>query len=250
MTFHPQILRFDSIDSTNLEAMRQARAGAPEGLSVVAREQTAGRGRLDRSWHSQKDAGLYFSIVLRPALEMNRWPLLPLMAALAVSDALMKSCGLPTDIKWPNDILANERKLCGILVETVETVNGSAAIVGIGINLTSEALPKDLRSTATSIEEITNGKPDAEEVLIELLKAIAERYDVLQSAGGCEHTLREWCANSSFAFDRQVRVSLGGDTFIGNTRGLERDGGLRVESADGKIKIVRAGDVTALRPLS
>ena len=250
MTFHPQILRFDSIDSTNLEAMRQARAGAPEGLSVVAREQTAGRGRLDRSWHSQKDAGLYFSIVLRPALEMNRWPLLPLMAALAVSDALMKSCGLPTDIKWPNDILANERKLCGILVETVETVNGSAAIVGIGINLTSEALPKDLRSTATSIEEITNGKPDAEEVLIELLKAIAERYDVLQSAGGCEHTLREWCANSSFAFDRQVRVSLGGDSFIGNTRGLERDGGLRVESADGKIKIVRAGDVTALRPLS
>ena len=250
MTFHPQILRFDSIDSTNLEAMRQARAGAPEGLSVVAREQTAGRGRLDRSWHSQKDAGLYFSIVLRPALEMNRWPLLPLMAALAVSDALMKSCRLPTDIKWPNDILANERKLCGILVETVETVNGSAAIVGIGINLTSEALPKDLRSTATSIEEITNGKPDAEEVLIELLKAIAERYDVLQSAGGCEHTLREWCANSSFAFDRQVRVSLGGDSFIGNTRGLERDGGLRVESADGKIKIVRAGDVTALRPLS
>ena len=250
MTFHPQILRFDSIDSTNLEAMRQARAGAPEGLSVVAREQTAGRGRLDRSWHSQKDAGLYFSIVLRPALEMNRWPLLPLMAALAVSDALMKSCGLPTDIKWPNDILANERKLCGILVETVETVNGSAAIVGIGINLTSEALPKDLRSTATSIREITNGKPDAEEVLIELLKAIAERYDVLQSAGGCEHTLREWCANSSFAFDRQVRVSLGGDSFIGNTRGLERDGGLRVESADGQMKIVRAGDVIALRPLS
>jgi len=250
MTFHPQILRFDSIDSTNLEAMRQARAGAPEGLSVVAREQTAGRGRLDRSWHSQKDAGLYFSIVLRPALEMNRWPLLPLMAALAVSDALMKSCGLPTDIKWPNDILANERKLCGILVETVETVNGSAAIVGIGINLISEALPKDLRSTATSIGEITNSEPDAEEVLIELLKAIAERYDVLQSAGGCEHTLREWCANSSFAFDRQVRVSLGGDSFIGNTRGLERDGGLRVESADGQMKIVRAGDVIALRPLS
>src|SRR6266853_5410931 len=134
---NPTILRFDSIESTNLEAMRQARAGAPEGLCVVAREQTAGRGRLDRSWRSPKDAGLYFSIVLRPTLEMNLWPLLPLMAALAVSDALMKSCGLRADIKWPNDILANDRKLCGILAETIEKVNASAAIVGIGINLTN-----------------------------------------------------------------------------------------------------------------
>jgi BirA family biotin operon repressor/biotin-[acetyl-CoA-carboxylase] ligase len=243
------ILRFDSIDSTNLEATRQARAGAPEGLCIIAREQTAGRGRLDRSWHSPKDAGLYFSIVLRPVLKMNLWPLLPLMSALAVSDALMKSCGLSTDIKWPNDILANDRKLCGILAETVETETGSAAIVGIGINLTSEGVPEDLRSTATSIEEITNRKPDGEVIVIALVQAIAERYEVLQSRGGAEHTLREWCANSSFAFDRQVRVSLGGDSFIGTTSGLESDGALRVETADGKTKIVRAGDVTALRPL-
>src|SRR5438132_9182377 len=171
----PTILRFESIDSTNLEAMRQARAGAPEGLCVIAREQMAGRVRLDRSWHSPKDAGLYFSIVLRPKLPMNLWPLLPLMAALSVSDSLMKSCGLPTDIKWPNDILANDRKLCGILAETIETSNRPAAIVGIGINLTNEAVPGDLRSTATSIEEIADRKPDVEEVLTELLKAIAER---------------------------------------------------------------------------
>ena len=249
MTLQPTILRFDSIDSTNLEAMRQARAGAPEGLCIIAREQTAGRGRLDRSWHSPKDAGLYFSIVLRPALEMNLWPLLPLMSALAVSDALMKSCGLSTDIKWPNDILANDRKLCGILAETIETKTGSAAIVGIGINLRGEGAPKELRSTATSIEEITSRRPDVEEVVTGLLEAIAERYEALQSTGGAEHTLREWCANSSFAFDRQVRVSLGGDNFIGATRGLESDGALRVETADGKMKIVRAGDVTALRPL-
>src|SRR5438045_6184188 len=195
----PTILRFESIDSTNLEAMRQARAGASEGLCIIARDPTDGRGRFDRSWHSPKDAGLYFSIVLRPALEMNLWPLLPLMSALAVSDALMKSCGLSTDIKWPNDILANDRKLCGILVETVETETGSAAVVGIGVNLTSESAPKDLRSTATSIEEIANCRPDVEGVVTGLLEAIAERYEVLQSAGGGEHTLREWCANSSFA---------------------------------------------------
>jgi len=245
----PRILRFESIDSTNLEAMRQARSGAPEGLCIIAREQTAGRGRLDRSWHSPKDAGLYFSILLRPTLEMNLWPLLTLMAALAVSDALMKSSGLSTDIKWPNDILADDRKLCGILAEAVETAQGPAAIIGIGINLTSENVPENLHSVATSIEEIANRRPDGEGVVTELLQAIAERYEVLQSAGGCEHTLREWCANSSFAFDRQVRVSLGVESFVGATRGLESDGALRVETADGKIRIVRAGDVTALRPL-
>src|SRR5712691_10717125 len=113
MFFHPQILRLDSVDSTNLEAMRQARGGGPEGLCIVAREQTRGRGRLDRIWQSPKDAGLYFSIILRPQLEMGLWPLITLMAALAVCDALLKACELRADIKWPNDICHHERKLCG-----------------------------------------------------------------------------------------------------------------------------------------
>ena len=125
----PTILRFDSIDSTNLEAMRRARAGAAEGLCIVARAQTSGRGRLDRSWQSPQDAGLYFSIVLRPQLEMDAWPLLTLMAALAVADALLKACGLRADIKWPNDLCVNDRKLCGILAEAVETESGPAAIL-------------------------------------------------------------------------------------------------------------------------
>jgi BirA family biotin operon repressor/biotin-[acetyl-CoA-carboxylase] ligase len=245
--FQATILRFESIDSTNLEAMRQARAGAPEGLCVIARAQTAGRGRLDRTWHSPKDAGLYFSIVLRPKLTMNLWPLLPLMAALSVSDALMKSCALRADIKWPNDILADERKLCGILAETIETASGPAAVVGIGINLTKEAVSQELRSAATSLEEMTSQKIDGEKVLSELMKAIAERYQVLQSGGGTEHTIREWCANSSYAFGRQVRVTLHDSGFVGVTRGLDNDGALRVELSDGRIKQVRAGDVTALR---
>jgi len=241
------ILRFDSIDSTNLEAMRQAKAGAREGLCIVAREQTAGRGRLDRSWQSPKDAGLYFSIVLRPELEMNSWPLLTLMAALAVSDALLKACGLRADIKWPNDLCVNDRKLGGVLADTIDTQEGPAAIVGIGINLSADGLPDTIRDTATSVESATGREPDSERMLRELLKAIGERYEVLHSPRGQEHTIREWCASSSFAFDRQVRVSLDGDSFVGATRGLESDGALRVETERGKIRIVRAGDVTALR---
>lgn len=247
MPFHPQILRFDSIDSTNLEAMRQAKLGAQEGLCIVAREQTRGRGRLDRSWQSPKDAGLYFSIVLRPSLEMNAWPLITLMASLAVADALMKACDLRADIKWPNDLCINDRKLCGILAETVETESGLAAIVGIGINLNADGLPETVIDLATSLEAATGHPPNGEQILEELLKAISERYELLQSSSGAEHTIREWCANSSYAIGRRVRVSINDETFDGTTRGLESDGALRVETEGGRIRIVRAGDVTALR---
>jgi BirA family biotin operon repressor/biotin-[acetyl-CoA-carboxylase] ligase len=245
--FQPTIRRFDSIDSTNLEAMRQARTGAPEGLCIIAREQTRGRGRLERSWASPKDAGLYFSVVLRPRIDLTVWPLITLMGALAVSDALMRACGLSVDIKWPNDVCVNERKLCGILAETVDTASGLAAILGIGLNLKDESLPADLRSLATSVEAASGVLPDRERVLTELAQALAERYELLQSAGGAEHTIREWCASSSYALDRRVRVSLPAESFDGTTRGLESDGALRVETDRGKIRIVRAGDVTALR---
>lgn len=243
-----KILRLDSIDSTNLEAMRQARAGAAEGLCVVACEQTAGRGRLNRTWHSPRDAGIYVSIVLRPTLPKSFWPLLPLMTALAVSDALTKSCQLHPDVKWPNDILANDRKLCGILAETAETNGGLAAVVGIGINLAAAAVPPELSETATSIESVTGDTPDVEFVLAELWKAFAERYEALENADGRETIIREWCANSSYAYGRHVRVSsLENGSLIGVTRGLESDGALRVETDDGRIRVVRAGDVNALR---
>jgi BirA family biotin operon repressor/biotin-[acetyl-CoA-carboxylase] ligase len=247
MPLQPQILRFDSIDSTNLEAMRQAKMGAREGLCIIAREQTLGRGRLDRTWQSPPDAGLYFSIVLRPQLEINAWPLLTLMTALAVSDALMKVCGLRADIKWPNDLCFDDRKVCGILAETVETEKGPAAIVGIGINLKADSLPETLSDLATSVESATGARPDGPQLLAELLKAIGERYDLLESPQGREHTIREWCTHSSYAIGRRVRVALGHDTFEGTTRGLESDGALRVETDNGKVRVVRAGDVTALR---
>jgi len=246
-TFQPTIRRLESIDSTNLEAMRQAKAGAPEGLCVVAREQTHGRGRLERTWQSPKDAGLYFSIVLRPKFELGRWPLIGLMSALAVSDALAKTFNLQTDIKWPNDVCVNERKLSGILAETVETNLGMAAIVGIGINLKQADFSAELKSSATSVEEAAGATPNGDMMLDNLLGALAQRYDVLQSNDGAEHTIREWCAHSSYAYDRKVRVTLNQEVFEGTTRGLESDGALRVETEEGRIRIVRAGDVHALR---
>lgn len=245
--FRPVILRFDSLDSTNTEAARQALGGAQEGLCIVAREQTAGRGRQERVWISPANAGLYCSIVLRPRLELSAWPLLTLMCAVAVHDALQKVCGIATDIKWPNDITAREAKLCGILAETVETAHGRACVVGIGINLRKTALPESLRATATSIEALTGSPVDAETILQALLGAIAFRYEMLSGAEGASLTLAAWTARSSYAEGRRVRVSLAGEILEGTTRGLEPDGALRVETGTGQIRIIRAGDVTILR---
>ena len=244
----PVILRFDSLPSTNTEAARQAALGAPEGLCVVAREQTRGRGRRERVWVSPRDAGLYLSIILRPgALAAGSWPLITLAAALAVRDALAQACALETDIKWPNDIIAGGRKLCGILAETAETPAGRAVILGIGVNLDDRAFPPELKETAASVASQTGRAPDREALLQSLVRAVSARYAALRAAGGGPETIREWSRHSTYASGCRVRVALAAETFDGRTRGLEPDGALRVETDRGEIRIVRAGDVTSLR---
>ncbi|MBV9957707.1 MAG: biotin--[acetyl-CoA-carboxylase] ligase, partial [Acidobacteria bacterium] len=225
----PTILRYDSLPSTNTEAARQAMRGAAEGLCIVAAEQTAGRGRQARAWASPKGAGLYFSIVLRPRLEQRAWPLLTLMCACCVADALAEACGLETDIKWPNDILAGGLKVCGILAETVETELGRAVVIGIGINLKPGALPFELRESATTVEEAAGRACEAEELLRALTRALARRYEELHQPLGAELLLQAWTARSSYAEGLRVRVRLADEVLEGITRGLASDGALRVE---------------------
>jgi BirA family biotin operon repressor/biotin-[acetyl-CoA-carboxylase] ligase len=243
----PLILRFDALASTNDTALDHAQCGAAEGLCVAAREQTAGRGRQQREWSSPPGAGLYLSVVLRPRLEANHWPLITFAAALAVRDALRETCGLTADIKWPNDLHAGGRKLCGILAETCDTPQGRACVLGVGVNLLARDWPPELREIATSVEDETGKPPDAEAFLAALLRALQARYAALGDAGGAAQTIADWAAASSYAYNRRVRVNSGGEVFDGTTRGLEPDGALRVELVNGAIEIVRAGDVTALR---
>jgi BirA family biotin operon repressor/biotin-[acetyl-CoA-carboxylase] ligase len=243
--FLVQVLRFDSLPSTNSEAARQATLGAAEGLCIVAAEQTAGRGRLQRQWASPKDAGLYFSIVLRPKIEQRFWPLITLAAALAVSETLYQIYELKSDIKWPNDILVNDKKLCGVLAETVETSLGRAVVVGIGINLTSKSLPAEIMGIAVSIHDATGHVPDSESIVLALIPELKRRYKILQSSDGPEDIIREWSARSSYASGKRVRVSSDGSVFEGTTRGLESDGALRIETDTGEIRIIRTGDLKA-----
>jgi BirA family transcriptional regulator, biotin operon repressor / biotin---[acetyl-CoA-carboxylase] ligase len=245
--FRPDIRRFESLPSTNTEAARQAAQGADEGLCIVAAEQTAGRGRLQRAWSSPKGAGLYFSIVLRPQMEQRYWPLTTLMASLAVCEALRESYGLETDIKWPNDILANERKLSGILAETIETDTGRALVVGIGINLTNNAFPPELNDVATSVENVAGRSIDLEVVLEALTRSFRKFYEAIHQLDGPAVIVSEWSRQSSYAVGKHVQVREGEESYCGTTRGLESDGALRVEMASGGFKLVRAGDVTSVR---
>ncbi len=196
----PVILRFESLPSTNTEALRQAKQGAPKGCASWHASRHAGAGAQERVWISPADAGLYFSLVLRPtSLDVRAWPLLTLMAAVSVWDALLEACELRTDIKWPNDILAMERKLCGILAETIETETGRAAIIGIGINLNDDAFPPELKAVATSVLSLTGKMPDAEQLLQSLIRALGVRYNILQAANGGDVIVREWSRRSSYA---------------------------------------------------
>ena len=249
-TFAPQILRFDSLPSTNVEAASRAVEGAPEGLCVMASEQTAGRGRMERQWVSPKGAGLYCSIILRPQFDQSLWPLLTLMAAVAVHDALLDVYALETDIKWPNDILVNDKKLCGILAETVDTPLGRAVILGIGVNLKHNSFPAELERVATSVEAAASRSADLELVIEPLLRSIVRYYQMLQHSGGSEEIVREWSARSSYASGKRIRLVNGDEILEGTTCGLERDGGLRIETATGEIKSFRAGEVTAVRSIS
>ena len=240
------VLRFDTVDSTNDEALKQARAGADEGVCIVARGQTAGRGRHGRSWASEKDDGLYFSIVLRPKLEPRFLPLITLMAGVAVHETL-RELGLNPDIKWVNDILVDEKKIAGILAETAETPLGQAVIVGIGINIRTSNLPSALSETATSFEEHMPDKARGEFPIELLTKNLIHFYGGLKVAKGPKAIVDEWRKRSSYYTGKAVRVGLGGGRVEGITDGLEPDGSLRIKKPNGEVEIVRAGDVTRLR---
>ena len=239
------VLTYDSLDSTNTEALKQARQGADEGLCIVARQQTAGRGRHGRVWVSQKNAGLYFSIVLRPKLDTKFLPLITLMTGVAVHDTLQEF-GVKPDIKWVNDVLVNGKKISGILAETTETNNGLAVGVGIGINLKSTNFPPEIADIATSLESET--KVAATGNLVELLtKYLTYFYEILRSENGPAEIIDQWRRRSSYFSGKAVRVVLENETITGVTDGLEPNGALRVRRENGELSIIHAGDVEQLR---
>jgi BirA family biotin operon repressor/biotin-[acetyl-CoA-carboxylase] ligase len=232
--------------STNAVAAERARAGAPEGLVVTAEHQTAARGRLDRAWQTPPRSAVVFSLVLRPTVPLASWPWLPLLTGHTVGRAL-RAEGYDAGVKWPNDVLIGDRKIVGILVERVETPDGPAAVVGVGLNvsLTEAELPVP---TATSLLIESGVEPDRTALLVTLLRSLREAYDAWQ-AGGEEATahLRASYAAACVTVGRQVRVELPGDaTLVGLATGVDPGGRLVVDGPSGETA-VGAGDVVHVR---
>lgn len=240
-----RLYHFYKVDSTNAFAARLLSHGrkAPDGTVIVSEYQTAGRGRLGRSWHSEPESGLYFSMILRPRIPSSLAPLFTLGTAVAMHNAVERDTRVDVDIKWPNDLLVGRKKVCGILSEIQAEVDMiRTMIVGVGLNVNHARMPAELTEIATSLR-IESGRVQSR---IEILLEFLEEFENLQAdfeKRGAPAIIDQWTAHSSFANGRKLRISDSGRLLEGTTRGLNRFGALRLEQKDGRIEEVYSGDV-------
>lgn len=250
--FLHELLYFETVGSTNDEAARLAAAGAPEGTVVIAAEQTAGRGRRGRQWHSAPGAGIYLSLVLRPRTGGSDTAVITLMAGAAAAEAVEAAEGLKVALKWPNDLVVERntgqgvverRKLAGILAEGAASATGLQHVVlGIGVNLRPTAYPPELADRVTSIERETGRPVDGPRLIAALLGALARgRSDLLE--GRTSDVLERWRARGTASIGRLVSWRKGDRVLEGTTAGIDDSGALLVDSARGRERIV-AGEVT------
>ena len=232
-----------SVDSTNLVCKRMAAEGAPDGTVVIADTQTAGRGRLGRSFQSAQGLGLYLSVLWRPRTAPEEWMALPALGAVAAVRAVAQVCGLAVQIKWPNDIVYDGRKLGGILTESVLLGAEPAVVLGIGINVSHRAadFAGEVRDIAASLEMVS-GKPVSRAALAAALMMELDclRHEALEEP---QLWLEEYRA-ACLTVGREVQVLCDGGTQRAVALGVDEGFGLQVRYADGREETVRAGEVS------
>ncbi len=239
--FGEHLHHFFRIASTNLEAMQAAAAGAPEGSVFVAEEQTAGRGRGGHAWHSERSSGIYCSVVLQPAVAPADVLMLSLAVGLAVRDAVQQVTGLPADLRWPNDLLLNGKKFCGILIEmNAEVTRVRYVVVGIGMNVNQESFPPSIEALATSLRMETGRAWSRVELAAALLKSLDREYRRLQDSRARDDLRRHFEQASPSARGCRVRVEEDGG-YEGVTEGLDERGFLRVRTESGTRTVLSGG---------
>jgi BirA family biotin operon repressor/biotin-[acetyl-CoA-carboxylase] ligase len=242
--FAKQIRHYYKIASTNSEAMQAASDGAPEGSVFLAEEQLAGRGRGANHWHSARSTGIYCSVILRPAMPPSDVLIFSLAAGLAVRAAVAEVAPqLQPDLKWPNDVLLNGKKFCGILTEmNAEATRVRHMVVGLGINVNQVKFPAELREIATSLRIETGTEWSRVELCGALLKSLDREYRALVSdAAVRDSILRRFEEGSSSARGRTVRIEENGG-IEGVTEGLDTRGFLQVRTPGG-LRTVVSGTV-------
>jgi len=240
-TFGRVIHPFEVLDSTNTKAKALALAAAAEGTLVIAEEQTSGRGRMGRTWHSERGKNLTFSIIIRPRIPPQMIGLLSLCTGVASARALSSALPFPITCKWPNDLQLRGKKCCGILSEGLfEGSALSAAVIGIGLNVNQTDFPPELLDQATSLALQTGHELDRLELLAIILREIEAEYGKIQS-GSFSVILDEWTRYSPM-MGKEVTVQQQGKSIHGIASRLAPDGGLIVQTKGEEVKFL-AGDV-------
>jgi len=240
------IHHFPSLSSTNDQL--KATGDAPEFTCVVADEQTAGRGRRMRTWHSSPGDGLYLSVLLLPRIDsFSKLPLTGLWAAISVAETLIERGVAGVDIKWPNDVMVNDRKISGVLAEAVSAGSEPLRIIlGVGVNLNHRSFPTELSSTATSLAIETGERVPVEEFRDQLLAKIGQWYELWRRDESASIVSR-WERLSSYARGQQVVVAIDNEKLVGVTEGLTETGALRLVVDKGDVRTILVGEVTRLR---
>ncbi len=241
------LYHFYTVDSTNAFALRLLEHGykVAEGTVIIAESQTAGRGRLGRSWHSERESGLYLSMVLYPKAPPSLAPLLTLATTIAAHNAIERATQLDVDIKWPNDLLIGGRKVSGILAEMQAEVDRiKMMIIGIGINVNQDSFPDDIAGRATSLRLFSGRLQSRIEILVDFLEEFEALYMTFEREGP-RAIIDEWTRLSSFANGRKIEIDDGVRRIAGITRGLNPLGALRVEQPGGRTEDVYSGDVVS-----
>jgi BirA family biotin operon repressor/biotin-[acetyl-CoA-carboxylase] ligase len=241
-TFARKLYVYNSIDSTNACAKVLANAGAEEGTVVIAEFQTAGRGRQGRTWQSESGRNLLFSFIIRPKLDINKVGLLTFFAASSVSLAIESLSDIRCECKWPNDILLNGKKCCGILMESAFQHNMlDYAVVGIGLNVNQRVFANDLDKKATSLSLECKKEFDRKVIFQQVMRSLETNYiDV--SSGNFDNVLKEWKARTTI-FGKQITLIQGDDKLQGCATGITTDGGLLIATPEGE-RVFYTGDIS------
>ena len=243
-----EIHYYRTIDSTNSLAKKLAAGGAVEGTTIIAEEQTAGKGRLGRQWTSPFGLGLWLSVILRPQITPLEAPKITMLVSVALQEAILEATGLLAKIKWPNDIFLEDRKIAGILLEMsgeMDSINHLIVGIGINVNLAQEDFPQELKDKATSLK-IELGKKVCRVSLTKLLLVKLEYYYNLFKQGEGSLLMEKW-RSASCTLGKEVRVTTPNEVLEGQAVDFGEDGSLLVQLSNGSLREIMAGDVTLRR---
>lgn len=240
---HP-VCFYDSLASTNLQAKLDAENGAAEGTLIVADMQTAGRGRRGRGWSSPSGMNVYFTLILKPDFAVEMASMVTLAMGIAVAEGIRETCGVEARIKWPNDIVVGGKKVCGMLAEmSVERDYIHYIVIGAGINVGEQVFPAEIAPVAVSLYQECGRKISRAGLIVNVMKAFESAYDIFREKGDLSGLLERYHA-LLVNKDREVRVLDPKGEYRGISRGINRTGELLVETEDGAVREVYAGEVS------